>query len=128
LRVRIRWWRDSLRACRIAIPPLVAVLLLLGVVRFVGFMNAYGSDRSVLECVTLARGLGRLESLAAPFLIASVWVLVYPLVLGLRAISRRGERRRARRLTLPGEKRSPARSSANPSTEASGARRPKPAA
>jgi hypothetical protein len=111
-----------------AIPPLVAVLLLAGVVRFVGFMNTYGSDLSVLESVSLARSLGRLESLAAPFLVASVWLVVYPVVLGLRAMGRHRKRRWVEKLLVPRGKRSPARASATPSTRASKARRPTPAA
>jgi hypothetical protein len=111
-----------------AIPPLVAVLLLVGVVRFVGFMNVYGSDQSILECVSLARGLGRLESLAAPFLVASVWLVAYPLVLGMRAITRRRDRRRAKSLMLPGMGSSQARSSAAPSAQKTRTRQPKPAA
>lgn len=97
--VRVHWWRDTLRACRLAIPPLVAVLLVVGVARFVTFMKVYGAGLSVYECVGLARGLGRLESLAAPFLVASVWLVLYPLLVGLRWATRSRERGRRSRPT-----------------------------
>ncbi len=82
--VRVHWWKDTLRACRLAIPPLVAVLVVVGVFRFMSFMKVYGADQSVFECLWLARSLGRFESLAAPFLVAAVLVAVYPLLVGLR--------------------------------------------
>ena len=92
---RVHWWRDTLHACRLAIPPLVAVLVIIGVFRFVSFMKVYGPGQSVSECLWLARSLGRLDSLAAPFLVASVWVAVYPLLVGLRWALRSRERGRA---------------------------------
>jgi hypothetical protein len=126
---RIHWWRDTLRACRIAIPPLVLALLLVGVVRFVGFMKIYGPGLSVFECVSLARSIGRFESLAAPFLVASVWVALYPLLLGLRAFVRSLDRRRARAPAAPSASAGRVGASATASTtapSASGARRPEP--
>lgn len=71
-------------AARLAIPPLVAVLVIIGAFRFVSFMKIYGPGHSVSECLWLARSLGRFDSLAAPFLVAAVWVAAYPLLVGLR--------------------------------------------
>ena len=82
--VRVHWWRDALHAARLAIPPLVAVLVIVGAFRFVSFMKVYGPAQSVSECLWLARSLGRFDSLAAPFLVAAVWVAAYPLLVGLR--------------------------------------------
>jgi len=107
MRVRGDWWRDTLRACRLAIPPLVAVLVVIGAYRFVSFMQVYGGGQSVYECLWLARSLGRFESLAAPFLVAAVWVAVYPVLVGLRwALHSHGRGRTHR--PLASAKRSPA--------------------
>jgi hypothetical protein len=125
--VRVHWWRDTLRACRLAIPPLVAVLLVIGVARFVTFMKVYGAGLSVYECVWLARGLGRLESLAAPFLVASVWLVAYPLLVGLRWATRSRDRDRRRRQTAasptPANPRPAVTSSARTPTVSAGRRK-----
>lgn len=95
--VRGDWRKDTLHACRLAIPPLVAVLVVIGVFRIVSFMKVYGAGHSVGECLWLARSLGQLESLAAPFLVAAVWVAVYPVLVGLRWVLHSHGRGRAHR-------------------------------
>jgi hypothetical protein len=99
--VRADWRRETLRACRLAIPPLVAVLALVGVVRFVAFRKAYALGASVSECVSLARCMGRLEALAAPFILAAAWVAVYLALLGLGWAKRGGGWGKARGPAAP---------------------------
>lgn len=88
--VRADWRQEILRACRLAIPLLVTVLALMGIVRVVAFRKAYAIGLSVSECVSLARGMGRLEALAAPFILAAAWVVVYLALLGLCWAARGG--------------------------------------
>jgi hypothetical protein len=125
--VRGDWRRDALHACRLAIPPLVAVLLVIGVYRFVSFVNVYGSGQSVYECLGLARSLGRFQSLAAPFLVAAVWVAVYPVVVGLRWARHSHRRHRVRR-SGTSAKRGPATTPSGKTGPGRGAPRKSPAA
>lgn len=112
---QVQWWRDALRACRLTVPPLVAALALIGTVRLVGFMNAYAPGLSVSEGLSLARSMGRFDSLAAPFLVALVWLVVYPLLVGLRWATRRFRHRTARGRTDPRVRGAQVRASGAPS-------------
>jgi hypothetical protein len=98
---QVRWWRDALRACRLTLPLVVAALALIGTVRLVAFMNAYAPGLSISESLSLARSVGRFDSLAAPFLVALAWLVVYPLLVGLRWATRRFRHRTARGRTDP---------------------------